>query len=338
MSDKQDVLTKLKLEKYATKQFKSWYDQLLREMKKNKNLALTFEQTKKLEAVMLKVYKKIIKNMTPEQLRNSKDSVLKDIAERVEKESLEIAENKLNTQVGYIAGSTGREISTARNKATSAILEENESVTDEAVLAIALTLLRRRFKSKSKAAGITETNWLAELTRREVATISTEVSAKLSKDIAEKLIIESNDLVSIAKLKETKEEINLTKISKIDKRKNSEKFIKKINSLAEDGREQIAVMREATDINVIVRAKEKVEKKAMDILNVVSAYAVMFKTWVNMGDKRVRPTHVQAGYSAKRRINKPFNVGMYLMQYPGDTSLGAGIEEIAECRCFVSYI
>lgn len=60
------------------------------------------------------------------------------------------------------------------------------------------------------------------------------------------------------------------------------------------------------------------------------------KEWVNMGDKRVRKTHVIAGGQIKP-IMEPFDVGDSQLQYPGDLSLGASGEEVCGCRCHARY-
>ena len=60
------------------------------------------------------------------------------------------------------------------------------------------------------------------------------------------------------------------------------------------------------------------------------------KTWNTMVDKRVRHTHEELeGLTIP--IMTPFNVGGYEMFQPKDTSRGAGMEEIAGCRCWCTY-
>jgi uncharacterized protein with gpF-like domain len=59
---------------------------------------------------------------------------------------------------------------------------------------------------------------------------------------------------------------------------------------------------------------------------------VKTKTWWSVGDKLVRPTHVEA-HGLTIPFDQPFEVGGYLMMYPGDSSMGAGAEEITNCRC-----
>lgn len=60
------------------------------------------------------------------------------------------------------------------------------------------------------------------------------------------------------------------------------------------------------------------------------------KTWNTMLDKRVRHTH-EALESLTIPIMETFKVGAYEMYQPKDTSLGAGLEEIAGCRCWCTY-
>lgn len=60
------------------------------------------------------------------------------------------------------------------------------------------------------------------------------------------------------------------------------------------------------------------------------------KTWQTMADGRVRPTHFMVD-GVTMPLDEPFNVGEYLMMYPTDISLGAGPEEVSNCRCWLVY-
>ena len=69
--------------------------------------------------------------------------------------------------------------------------------------------------------------------------------------------------------------------------------------------------------------------------------AVLKKSWLDMRDKRVRATHLDAGRrygAASIPVSEAFIVGSSRMMYPGDTSLGAPVREIAHCRCSAQYI
>lgn len=60
------------------------------------------------------------------------------------------------------------------------------------------------------------------------------------------------------------------------------------------------------------------------------------KTWMAIRDKRTRDTHKEVD-GTTIPIGDPFQVGDSLMMFPLDASLGAGPEEIVNCRCSVSF-
>lgn len=62
-----------------------------------------------------------------------------------------------------------------------------------------------------------------------------------------------------------------------------------------------------------------------------------YKRWVSMNDLHVRETHKVAD-GQEVPIMTPFTVGDYQMMHPCDDSLGAGAEEIVNCRCVVEYV
>lgn len=60
------------------------------------------------------------------------------------------------------------------------------------------------------------------------------------------------------------------------------------------------------------------------------------KVWVTMGDLKVRDAHMRAN-NQRREINDPFLVGGELLMYPKDTSLGASMANVINCRCKSVY-
>lgn len=56
------------------------------------------------------------------------------------------------------------------------------------------------------------------------------------------------------------------------------------------------------------------------------------KTWVDMGDKKVRKSHRAANGQVKK-LTEPYIVQGQEMMYPGDNSLGATIDNTMGCRC-----
>lgn len=63
-----------------------------------------------------------------------------------------------------------------------------------------------------------------------------------------------------------------------------------------------------------------------------AALAVLTKTWVTMGDSKVRPAHQDANFQVVPR-GEPFLVMGQNLMYPGDTSMGATMDNVARCRC-----
>ena len=87
-----------------------------------------------------------------------------------------------------------------------------------------------------------------------------------------------------------------------------------------DNRARLISLNESLQIWNTIRHKELKGKQATH-------------TWQSMEDDRVRPTHAEADGQTVP-IEEPFKVGKYLLMYPGDSSLGAGEEEIILCRCY----
>ena len=59
---------------------------------------------------------------------------------------------------------------------------------------------------------------------------------------------------------------------------------------------------------------------------------VKSKTWWTAQDNKVRESHAEV-HGVTVPFDEPFEVGDSLLMFPGDTSLGAGADEIANCRC-----
>ena len=62
-----------------------------------------------------------------------------------------------------------------------------------------------------------------------------------------------------------------------------------------------------------------------------------FKRWDAIVDNKTRDTHLEVNGTVVP-IDEPFIVGGYEMQFARDESLGAGPEEIINCRCSVEYL
>lgn len=60
------------------------------------------------------------------------------------------------------------------------------------------------------------------------------------------------------------------------------------------------------------------------------------KVWLALADGRTRDSHT-AAHSQKQPMGNAFSVGGYPLNFPGDSSLGAPIEETINCRCSLGY-
>ncbi len=86
-------------------------------------------------------------------------------------------------------------------------------------------------------------------------------------------------------------------------------------------------------------AKFVTHETAAEIVNMNSMGAVVAKTlkeWATVGDGKVRPEHADADAQVVP-MEEPFIVGGELLMYPGDSSLGASMSNIANCRCNALY-
>lgn len=93
----------------------------------------------------------------------------------------------------------------------------------------------------------------------------------------------------------------------------------------------VAVIKRAQDM-----ARTETNVLANELLHYTAKALYKSHEWVSERDNRVRKTH-QIADGQIRPIDKPFSVGKYEMYYPGDTSLGAGAEEIVLCRCHEEF-
>jgi len=76
--------------------------------------------------------------------------------------------------------------------------------------------------------------------------------------------------------------------------------------------------------------------RAPSIQGGTAAPAESVKDWWTVGDSHVRSEHLAAdGQSVP--VSAPFVVGGEQLMYPGDTSLGASLDNVINCRCIAEY-
>ena len=83
-------------------------------------------------------------------------------------------------------------------------------------------------------------------------------------------------------------------------------------------------------------ARTETHNSALDATLQFKKIKVKRKTWWSAQDKRVRQSHIDV-HGTTVDFDKPFEVGGVQMMRPGDQSLGAGPEEVINCRCALLY-
>jgi len=89
------------------------------------------------------------------------------------------------------------------------------------------------------------------------------------------------------------------------------------------------------------RARLNAEDEANAIFNydeyrIALSEGRKWKTWITMRDGHVRQTHAEVD-GETIPIEDLFLVGESMMRYPHDASLGASVDELANCRCSITY-
>lgn len=94
-----------------------------------------------------------------------------------------------------------------------------------------------------------------------------------------------------------------------------------------------------TEISAEIAKLTEIEVLTMQTSSILAGSPIkseVNKTWVSQGDSRVRETHLEADGQTVPS-NEPFIVGDSRLMVPGDTSLGASLDEIMNCRCAAQY-
>lgn len=74
----------------------------------------------------------------------------------------------------------------------------------------------------------------------------------------------------------------------------------------------------------------------MQVIDTTRVPVAALKTWRTVGDERVRLSHVEADGQTVPKAGV-FIVQGQALRFPGDTSLGATIDNVANCRCAAVY-
>ena len=105
------------------------------------------------------------------------------------------------------------------------------------------------------------------------------------------------------------------------------------------GREPGILMFETQQASESTKLAEAVVESGIQpsiLTGITAVVTEAIKTWWTVGDNKVRLFHQQANRQ-KKKVNEPFIVGGQMLMHPGDTSLGATMDNVANCRCSALY-
>ena len=88
-----------------------------------------------------------------------------------------------------------------------------------------------------------------------------------------------------------------------------------------------------TETQIMAEQTKQIEANNLNeiLINQESSSALV-KQWGAILDNRTRRAHAEADYQI-RKLKEPFIVGGEKMMHPGDTTLGASLSNICNCRC-----
>ena len=96
------------------------------------------------------------------------------------------------------------------------------------------------------------------------------------------------------------------------------------------------------ETNAVAEHAKEIEVETLISLETISIgglllHETVVKQWDSILDQVTRINHAVAD-GQRRRIGEPFDVGGQQLKRPGDTSLGATLDNVMECRCSTQYV
>lgn len=221
---------------------------------------------------------------------------------------LDLIDDQKQTHIDSIINTTEEEKQKSIAIATESLREGGEAFTNATLAVVTGNILNERLKNREELLKISETNWVAEGTRFvHVA----EVKAPLAQTLdAEALAIDREDELAA---------------------KRDSKTVKELAAMTYSN-----TAKEAATI-AITAALLMTASYADQLRSFSQKVVEQIKSWITMGDNKVRGSH-RAANGQTVRDSVPFSVGFSLLMYPADGSLGAAIKELVRCRCFVYYL
>jgi hypothetical protein len=302
---------KLKIEKRLQKNIYKWFMKVsansVKQIAKSgaHSVYVPVEHKSELEKIILEHYKYTVAETMPKGMSRKDNSeisnFIRQIVAEIEKASQEIIDERSEKEIDRIFTATDRRIKELALLAVlqlSEKIEDGQEISNSEVSKIFRNITADRFKNSAVLTSNLQTNWVVEGTRKASEQTITDNLVKLGEEY-----IQSQEKQILKK--------KIQELAKYSERESAGDYLENIDSYLDEGADIVA-------------------------RTAVTGFAIIKKTWITKGDDLVRPTH-QAVNLKTIPIEETFQVGAYEMLYPSDTSFGAGIEEIANCRCEIIY-
>jgi hypothetical protein len=303
---------KIKMEKILEKNVGKWFYSVIEETAKQVRRAgayavyIPIELKPELQRVIKNHYLAVTRANLPQGMSTKSESELSKYIRKVVAEiedDVEIqTDKKIEKQVDIIFTSANRRIKRIAILALMVLAKETDNLSNETLEKIFKNIAKDRVAGQARGIATVETGWVAELTRQTAV-----------KKVTENMVVTAEEYIKESEL--TKPELLKQKMETLagfSERESGKTFVQKVETYVARGSTILAS-------------------------GAVTAFAVIKKQWITMGDELVRLTH-KAVNLVILPIDEYFIVGAYEMKHPLDTSRGAGAEEIAECRCLCMYL
>lgn len=134
---------------------------------------------------------------------------------------------------------------------------------------------------------------------------------------------------SILNLSESGQELTNENIADLTWKRNSARVAGRAKIISETETQNMSEQTKQTEADELAIA-------GAVITGITVTQNILKKRWSAFLDEKTRANHAVADGQV-RKVTEPFIVNGQLLNYPGDSSLGASAANVVNCRCWVTY-
>lgn len=222
---------------------------------------------------------------------------------------------------------------TINSNVTKSFLKNiNDQMNDEAILQFD-QFQNPKMQNGLYAQKIVDSNINEQNKNREALNLG-EVSAA---DIAEDTLNDRSEDINLNNREPVNRALALGSLILINQRLNKKEVIDGVDSDLDKNFDTIIDRLAMTETQVATETFRGEEIDSFnDELSIAGAQKDIIKTWDAILDDRVRLWHAEAD-GQEKPLTEPFVVNGELLNFPGDMSLGASLNNIVNCRCEAAY-